>query len=517
MKTLNICSLLAVFFVALLVGCESTKKNETAVSTQPNILFIMTDDHAVRALSCYDGTINKTPNLDRIARDGVIFRNSFVSNSICGPSRAVMLTGKHSHINGQVDNKVTFDGTQQTFPKLLQKAGYQTALVGKWHLKSDPTGFDYWNVLPGQGQYYNPDFIEMGEKKRVEGYATTVTTDFALNWLDKRDQKKPFCLLLHHKAPHRTWQPDTSYLAEFANKSYPVPDNFFDKFEGRRAAAEQKLSIREGDMDLSYDLKIEAEEAKSRFPGYKHKVRMNEAQSAAWKKHYDPIIQDFIDNTPEGDDLDIYKFQRYMRDYLACIQSVDDNVGRVLDYLEENGLSDNTLVVYTSDQGFYTGEHGWFDKRFIYEQSLRTPLLMRMPKGYQRKGEVKELVQNIDYAATFLDMAGVAVPEDIQGVSLKPLLEGRKDVDLRDAIYYHYYEFPNEHMVKRHYGIRTDRYKLIHFYNDIDDWELYDLQTDPDEMNNIYNEASNATLIDELKVKLIALQETYQDTDQSTY
>ena len=357
----------------------------------------------------------------------------------------------------------------------------------------------------------------MGKKIQVEGYATTVTTDFALNWLEKRDQKKPFCLLLHHKAPHRTWQPDTSYLADFANKTYPVPDNFFDKYEGRRAAAEQKLSIRTGDMDLSYDLKIEAEEANSRFPGYKHKVRMNEAQKEAWKKHYDPIIEDFIANTPEGDDLDLYKYQRYMRDYLACIQSVDDNVGRVLDYLEENGLSDNTLVVYTSDQGFYTGEHGWFDKRFIYEQSLRTPLLMRMPKGYQRKGEVKELVQNIDYAATFLDIAGVAVPDDIQGISLKPLLESDKEIALRDAIYYHYYEFPNEHAVKRHYGIRTDRYKLIHFYNDIDDWELYDLQTDPEEMNNIYDNASNAALIDQLKVKLVALQEKYQDTDQSTY
>lgn len=497
-------------------ACKKKEAQENAVNQRPNILFIMTDDHAVRALSCYDGSINQTPNLDRIASDGVIFKNSFVSNSICAPSRAVMLTGKHSHINGQVDNKVTFDGAQQTFPKLLQKAGYQTALVGKWHLKSDPTGFDYWNVLPGQGQYYNPDFIEMGKKIKVEGYATTVTTDFGLKWLNQRNKEKPFCLLLQHKAPHRTWQPDTAHLAAFADKTYPVPDNFFDKFEGRRAAAEQKLSIRAGDMDLSYDLKIEAEEAKSRFPGYKHKVRMNEAQKQAWEKHYNPIIQDFVENTPEGDDLDLYKYQRYMRDYLACIQSVDDNVGRVLDYLEENGLSENTLVVYTSDQGFYTGEHGWFDKRFMYEQSLRTPLLMKAPKGFAKKGEIHELVQNIDYAATFLDMAEVAVPGDIQGVSLKPLLENQ-EVDLREAIYYHYYEFPNEHAVKRHYGIRTDRYKLIHFYNDIDVWELYDLQADPDEMNNIYADPSNTSLVAGLKEKLKALQVTYQDTDRSTY
>lgn len=505
------------FLLVLTVACQSPKNQKEETTNRPNILFIMTDDHAVRALSCYDGSINQTPNLDRIAKDGVIFKNSFVTNSICAPSRAVMLTGKHSHLNGQVDNSVTFDGTQQTFPKLLQKVGYQTALVGKWHLRSDPTGFDYWNVLPGQGQYYNPDFIEMGEKKRVEGYATTVTTDFGLNWLDKRDKNKPFCLLLHHKAPHRTWQPDTSYLDDFANKNFPVPDNFFDTFEGRQAAEEQKLSIRTGDMDLSYDLKIEAEEAKSRFPGYKHKVRMNDDQKAAWKKHYDPIIQDYIDKMPEGDELDLYKYQRYMRDYIACIQSVDDNVGRVLDYLDKNGLTDNTLVVYTSDQGFYTGEHGWFDKRFIYEQSLRTPLLMKMPKGYERKGEVNDLVQNIDYAATFLDMAGVAVPDDIQGISLKPLLEGNTESNLRDAIYYHYYEFPNEHAVKRHYGIRTDRYKLIHFYNDIDDWELYDLQTDPDEMNNIYEDESNTRLIAELKTQLAGLQEKYQDTDRSTY
>jgi arylsulfatase A-like enzyme len=501
----------------LTVGCEGPKEQKEETADRPNILFIMTDDHAVRALSCYDGSINQTPNLDRIAKGGVIFKNSFVSNSICGPSRAVMLTGKHSHMNGHLNNSGSFDGTQQTFPKLLQKAGYQTALVGKWHLKSDPTGFDYWNVLPGQGQYYNPDFIEMGEKKRIEGYATTVTTDFGLNWLDKRDKNKPFCLLLHHKAPHRTWQPDTSYLDDFANKNFPVPDNFFDKFEGRQAAKEQKLSIRTGDMDLSYDLKIEVEEAKSRFPNYKHKVRMNEAQKAAWKEHYDPIIQDYIDKMPEGDELDLYKYQRYMRDYIACIQSVDDNVGRVLDYLDENGLTDNTLVVYTSDQGFYTGEHGWFDKRFIYEQSLRTPLLMKMPKGYERKGEIKELVQNIDYAATFLDMAGVAVPDDIQGISLMPLLEGSTEPDLRDAIYYHYYEFPNEHAVKRHYGIRTDRYKLIHFYNDIDDWELYDLQTDPDEMNNIYEDESSTELIAEMKIQLAGLQEKYQDTDRATY
>ncbi len=510
---------LFLFFLLLLsslFSCQTTKKQD-AEKTRPNILFIMTDDHAVRALSCYDGNINQTPNLDRIANDGVIFRNSFVSNSICAPSRAVLLTGKHSHLNGQIDNGVTFDGTQMTFPKVLQKAGYQTALVGKWHLRSDPTGFDYWNILPGQGQYHNPDFIEMGNQKRIEGYATTVTTDIALKWLDKRDEEKPFCLLLHHKAPHRTWQPDTSYLKEFADKEYPVPANFFDTFEGREAMAVQKLSIRTEDMDLSYDLKMESEKIPSRFPNYKHKTRMNDAQKEAWDAHYDPVIEDFLKKNPQGNELDLWKYQRYMRDYLACIQSVDDNVGRVLDYLKGNGLEENTLVVYTSDQGFYTGEHGWFDKRFMYEQSLRTPLMMKLPKSWEQKGNVMELVQNIDYAPTFLDLAGVEIPADMQGESLLPLLRKEDNPKWRDAIYYHYYEYPNEHAVVRHYGVRTDRYKLIHFYNDIDVWELYDLENDPDEMNNIYNVPENTDLIIELKEQLASLQEQYQDTDRSTY
>ncbi len=354
----------------------------------PNILYIMADDHSYQTLSAYSNKLIETPNLDRIANEGVIFKNSFVGNSICAPSRATLLTGKHSHKNGQINNVVTFDGSQLTFPKLLQQAGYQTALVGKWHLRSDPMGFDYWNILPGQGQYYNPDFIEMGKKRQFEGYCTTLITDFALKWLDNRDPEKPFCLLLHHKAPHRTWQPDTLNFAEFENKTYPVPDNFFDNYEGRRAAAEQKLSIRATDMDIRYDLKMEDDQGRiqSRFPWVKHTSRMNKAQKRAWENHYKPITKDFLEQNLQGDDLALWKYQRYMRDYLACIRSVDENVGRVLDYLEENNLLENTLVVYTSDQGFYMGEHGWFDKRFMYEQSLRTPLLMHLPKGYSKLG-----------------------------------------------------------------------------------------------------------------------------------
>ncbi len=501
--------------ILLLIGSCSRKENVVKV---PNILFIMSDDHSFQTISAYDKSLIETPNLDRISDSGVLFRNSFVGNSICAPSRATLLTGKHTHINGQVDNSTTFDGSQMTFPKLLKNAGYQTALIGKWHLKSNPTGFDYWNILPGQGDYYNPDFIEMGQKKQYEGYCTTVTTDLSLKWLDNRDKKKPFCLLLHHKAPHRTWQPDTTHFAEFKDKTYPIPENFFDEYIGRRAAKEQKLSIRAIDMDVRYDLKMEDNNGKieSRFPDFGHTVRMNENQKEAWEKFYKPITKDFLKKNLQGDELYLWKYQRYMRDYLACIRSVDENVGRVLDYLEENGLTENTLIVYTSDQGFYMGEHGWFDKRFMYEQSFRTPLLMRLPKGYNTTGEIYELVQNIDYAPTFLDFAGVEIPEDIQGRSLKPLLEGNTD-KWRDALYYHYYEFPNEHMVKRHYGIRTDRYKLIHFYNDIDEWELYDLQNDPNEMDNIYNNPENEELIAGLKVKLKELQEQYKDTNGSAY
>ncbi len=509
------------FFVlcVTLGGACKSKKGES--HPRPNILFIMTDDHSLQTLSAYDTRFTKTPNIDRIAEQGVVFTNSFVGNSICAPSRATMLTGKHTHINGQIDNEAVFDGSQQTFPKLLQKAGYQTALVGKWHLKSDPTGFDYWNVLPGQGFYYNPDFIEMGEEKQYQGYVTTVTTDLALNWLDnQRDKSQPFCLLLHHKAPHRVWEPDTMYLDDFEDIEFPLPDNFFDNYEGRQAAAEQRQSIRSNDMDLVYDLKMEDKEGKIKsrlewYPG--HTSRMNEKQKFAWEAHYDSVLTDFKSQNLSGEDLYKWKYQRYIKDYLSCIKSVDENVGRVLDYLEAEGLLENTLVVYTSDQGFYMGEHGWFDKRFMYEQSFRTPLLMHLPIGYEKKDRIAELVQNIDYAPTFLDVAGLEIPSDMQGKSLVPLFADHAPEDWRESLYYHYYEFPNEHMVKRHYGIRNQRYKLIHFYYDIDQWELYDLENDPDEMNNLYGQDDYADLVFELKKQLEDLQVFYKDTDRSKY
>ncbi len=495
----------------LAVGCQG----QGAKSPRPNIVYIMTDDHTAQMMSCYDTRYIETPNLDRIARDGVRFTQSFVANSLSGPSRACMITGKHSCANRFYDNSTcVFDGSQQTFPKLLQAAGYQTALVGKWHLESLPTGFDHWEILPGQGDYYNPNIImQSGDTVHREGYVTNIITDDALDWLENgREAGKPFCLLIHHKAIHRNWMSDTCNLTLYEDRTFPLPDNYYDDYEGRPAAAAQEMSIIK-DMDLVYDLKM-------LYPGHESRLRwlygqfigrMNPEQRAAWDKVYDPIIADFKARKLTGRELSEWKFQRYMRDYMKTVKSLDDNVGRVLDYLEANGLLDNTLVVYTSDQGFYMGEHGWFDKRFMYEESMRTPLVMRLPKGFDRRGDITEMVQNIDYAPTFLELAGVEVPADMHGRSMVPLLRGEQPADWRDALYYHYYEYPAEHMVKRHYGVRTDRYKLIHFYNDIDVWELYDLKNDPAEMHNIYGQEGTEEIVKQLKQRLAQLQEQYDD------
>jgi arylsulfatase A-like enzyme len=418
-------------------------------------------------------------------------------------------------MNGQRDNSNIFDGSQQTFPKLLQQTGYQTALIGKWHLKSDPTGFDFWNILPDQGSYYNPDFIDKVGKKRYPGYVTNLITDFSIDWIKKRDQSKPFCLLVHHKAVHRVWMPDIPNLRLFKDRTFTLPSNFQDDYSGRFAAAHQKMSI-EKDMDLVYDLKMLDKENEIKTPyrnAYKNGeyARMTDQQRKAWDEVYDPIILQFKKEKPEGKALAQWKYNRYMQDYLSCVKSLDDNVARLLKYLDDNGLADNTIVVYTSDQGFYMGEHGWFDKRFMYEESFRTPLLMRLPKACHAHGKIDQLVQNIDYAPTFLELAGVAVPSDIQGESLIPLLNGKSSAGWRKAIYYHYYEFPGEHAVRRHYGIRTERYKLIHFYNDYDRWELFDLKKDPSEMKNLYGETRYKPLIESLKSELYELQVKYED------
>jgi arylsulfatase A-like enzyme len=445
---------------------------------RPNILFILSDDHAYQAIGAYGHELNQTPNIDRIARGGMRFDRCLVTNSICGPSRAVILTGKYSHLNGFYNNTNSrFDGSQATFPKLLQRAGYQTAIVGKWHLVSDPTGFEYWEILPGQGQYYNPPMIRNGRQVKHEGYTTDVITARALGWLKHRDADQPFLLMCHHKAPHREWEPNTKYLAEY-DRDYPEPDTLFDDYAGRGAAEKgQDMTIAQTMNDT--DLKLTP-------PG-----DLTAEQRKAWDAYYEPRNEAFRGAKPQDRDLMRWKYQRYMHDYLACIASVDESVGRLLDYLEQAGLAENTIVVYSSDQGFYLGEHGWFDKRWIFEESLRTPLLVRWP-GVVEPGSVNDdLVSNLDFAETFLEAAGVAVPDEMHGRSLVPILRGKTPDDWRKSFYYHYYEYPGPHDVRRHYGVVTDRYKLVHFYEpDVDYWELFDRQSDPRELKSIYGRSA---------------------------
>ena len=495
----------------VLSGCAAKPEPEK----RPNIIFIMTDDHASHAMSCYGSVINKTPNLDRIANEGMLFENCFCTNSICAPSRAVILTGKYSHINGVVDNIREFDGTQPTYTRLLSNAGYQTAMIGKWHLKSEPVGFDYWNVLPGQGHYYNPDMIEMGEKKRFEGYVTDIVTDKAIEFLETRVSEKPFCLVYQHKAPHRSWMPGPDHLDLYEDIDIPEPDDLFDTYETKSAASlEQEMTISEHTFQ-AYDLKItppaKGEDERMYTASYE---RMTVEQRKAWDAAYGPRNEAFNKANLTGADLVRYKYQRYIKDYLRCIASVDDNVGRLLDYLDESGLAENTIVVYTSDQGFFLGDHGWFDKRFMYEESLRMPLIVRFPGTVNPGSVTDEIAVNIDFAPTFLDYAGVAIPTDMQGSSLRPILEGGTPSDWRESMYYHYYEYPSWHMVKRHYGVRTKRYKLIHFYYDIDAWELYDLEKDPGEHNNVYADPGYTDTVTELKAELVKLRAQYGDSDE---
>ncbi|MBS2212399.1 sulfatase [Carboxylicivirga mesophila] len=503
-NTIN--QLLAAVVILLAFACSPVK------TERPNIVFIISDDHAEQAISAYGHGLNQTPNIDRLAKEGVLFTNATVTNSICAPSRAVILTGKHSHKNGLINNEVTFDGGQATFPKLLKEAGYYTAIVGKWHLKSEPTGFDQWMVLPGQGEYYNPDFRTPQGLVCIPGYVTNIITDKAIEWLEGiKQEDKPFCLMVQHKAPHRNWMPAPQYLNQFDQAEIPVPDNFFDDYSTRgRAAREQEMEI-DKIMFEGYDLKLTK-------PGTDDIIRdgwgdwyerMSDEQKVDWHNDYRAKNQAYYDAELSGKEKAIWKYQRYMQDYLSTIASVDDGVGEILDYLDANGLADNTIVVYTSDQGFYLGEHGWFDKRFMYEESLSTPLLLRYPEGVKKGWVCDKLVQNLDFAQTFLDYAGVEVPEEMQGLSMRPVLEQNSDA-WRDAVYYHYYEYPGIHAVKRHYGISTGRYKLIHFYFDTDEWEFYDLETDPQEMNNQYGNAEYATLIEELKAQLVKLKQQYE-------
>lgn len=520
---------LFVTVILLIFSCKGENMAEEKTYERPNILFIMSDDHAYQAISTYQNHLIETPNIDRIAREGIKFTNACVTNSICAPSRATILTGKHTHINGKTDNSRPFDTTQVTFPELFQKAGYQTAMFGKLHFGNNPKGVDDFMILPGQGNYINPDFItKNGDTTRIEGYVTDVITDLTLDWMEyKRDTSKPFMLMYLHKAPHRPWWPRPDKFEEFLGRTFPEPKTLFDDYESRGTAAKTAEMNLLTDMMYNHDSKIRPELSKKMqpkpfVPEYKNGFhgpytdRITEEQKNAYEPILDKINADFEENWPKMNDREKmqWKYQRYMQDYLACISSVDDNVGRVLDYLDDNGLSENTLVVYTSDQGFYLGEHGWFDKRFIYNESFKTPLLVRWPNRVTPGITNEEMVQNLDFAQTFLEAAQIKAPNDMQGESLMPLLTSKNDEWNRDAVYYHYYEYPAVHQVKRHYGIVTKAYKLAHFYYDVDEWELYDRKNDPLEVNNVYGDPKYVEVVAALKIKLEELRKQYGDSDE---
>ncbi len=478
---------------------------------QPNILVIISDDHAYNAISAYGSNLAQTPNIDRLANEGALFTKAYVTNSICGPSRAAFLSGKYSNLNGFKDNENSnFNFNQDIFVKQLQQAGYQTAWIGKMHLgDSIPQGFDYYNILPGQGHYYNPDFIETGNKrKQYTGYVSNIISDVSENWLTSRNKEKPFCLIIGHKATHRTWMPDLPDLEMFDKTNFPLPKNFYDNYDTRKAASVQDMTISKT-MRMDYDLKMFDNVAEADKEGMIS--RMNAQQKKIFLNHYNKVYADLKQKNLTGNALTEWKYQRYIKDYLATATSLDRNIGRVLNYLDKNDLTKNTIVIYLSDQGFYMGEHGWFDKRFMYEESFRTPMLMRYPGVIKPGSKINDLVMNIDLAPTLLQAANAAVPIDMQGQSFLPRLQN-KNHKSRDAIYYHYYE-NGEHAVSPHFGIKTKRYKLIRFYKRVEGWELFDLQKDPNEMNNIYNTNQGKALIKKLKPQLLSLIEKYKDDD----
>ncbi len=492
---------------------------------RPNILFIFSDDHATDAVGAYGGrlaALDPTPRIDRLAAEGTRFARSYCTNSICGPSRAVILTGLHSHLNGFEKNGDRFDGNQPTFPKLLQAAGYDTALIGKWHLGSDPKGFDHWDILPGQGAYYNPELIREDGRRTIEGHCTDVVTDLALEWLDERQAAgpdEPWLLMCQHKAPHRTWMPAPRHLDLWADVDVPEPATLFDPHADDASGGRScEMSIAQ-DLELYYDLFVEhpadappTEGNALDASGFRNLARMTPEQRATWDAAYGPRNAAFRSAGLEGDDLVRWKYQRYIKNYLRCVRGVDDSVGQLLDWLEATGQAENTIVVYSSDQGFYLGDHGWFDKRWMYDESLEMPLIVRWP-GVTEPGTVSEaLVQNLDYAPTFLDAAGVDAPATLQGHSLRPLLAGASPADWRQAIYYRYFGFPDVHAVPQHYGIRTDRYKLIHFHQ-LDEWELYDLQTDPDELHNLFGMPEHQATVARLAVRLGELRREAREID----
>ncbi len=488
---------------------------------RPNIIYIMSDDHDADAISAYNPKFIQTPQLDRIAKEGVLFTRNFVANSICGPVRATLITGQHSHKNGMKDNRTRFDSSRITLPKLFQQNGYQTALVGKWHLISYPTGFDYWNILPGQGLYFEPRFISMkGDTTTRHGYATDVITDEAIKWLDGRDKTKPFVLHIHHKAPHRYFLAPLKYIEQFHNKTFPEPATLYLDTAGHGTAWHlQTMSILH-DMKLCSDLKVDPNSLTD-LPEYKPDSaeiayynavfnRIPEPERSGIKKIYEERGRLLRQMRPQGKELLKYKYQWYMQDYLACVASVDENVGRILDYMDKNNLTQNTLLIYTGDQGMYLGENGWFDKRWMYDVSMQAPLLMRWP-GHIRPNSVnRNMTQTIDYAPTMLDAAGIKVPDFMQGLSLVPTLTGKQKTLPRHNLYYHFYEYKADHTVLQHLGVRGERYKLIYFYP-VNEWELYDLKKDPDEQHNLIRSAAYQKTYLQMKAELLKLRDQYDD------
>ncbi|MGV3559918.1 sulfatase family protein [Larkinella arboricola] len=500
----------AAVLAALLVTVPGykPKESEAQQTTRPNVIFIFSDDHAYQAIGAYGSKLAKTPNIDRIAREGAILHNNVVTNSICGPSRATLLTGKYSHLNGYKVNERKFEINQPVFPEELQKNGYQTAWIGKMHLGALPHGFDYLNVLPGQGQYYSPDFVNgKGDTTRYPGYVTNVTTKLSLDWLNGRDKSKPFFLVVGHKATHREWLPDIQDLGAYDNVTFPLPATFYDEYENRDAAKNQDMTI-DKTMRLKEDLKVHLD--------YDKRGAYNRFSPEEKKKFYDyyenKISKEFDEKKLSGKALVEWKFQRYLKDYLATANSLDRNIGTLLDYLDKSGLAKNTVIIYASDQGFYLGEHGWFDKRFIYEESLKTPFVIRYPGVIKPGTQVNQLVSNIDWAPTLLNLTGTAIPKDIQGVSFLPLLKGQK-TNWRQEAYYHYYEYPEPHRVAPHIGLRSSQYKIVRFYGPKDYWELYDLKKDPQELRNLYGVKGYEAIAADLKNKLKDQIRKYKDDE----
>lgn len=547
-------SLLSFAALSCIAATAQAQQKAAAATQRPNIVYIMCDDHAFQCISAYGSPISKlapTPNIDRIAQRGMRFDRAFVENSLSTPSRACLMTGLYSNQNGQRQLGEGIDTTRTFFTEQLQQAGYQTAVVGKWHMGCDPKGFDYYHIYNDQGQYYNPQYRGTdtdGKYIVEEGYSTDLTTDHALSFIEHRDTNKPFCLLLHHKAPHRNWLANTKYFGLYDNVTFPMPETFYDDYETRGSAVRtQKMSVTK-DMRWEQDFKVpemldtaNADSWDSYLSLMNEVNRMNPEQRIAWGKYYFPRNRRLLEARLTGKELDEWKYQNYIRDYMSVIKSVDESVGRVLDYLDSHGLTDNTIIVYTSDQGFYMGEHGWFDKRFMYEESLRTPLLIAYPGHIQPGTVCNKLVQNIDYAPTFLDLAGISKPKELPGRSLTPLFKaGDKVKGWRNSIYYHYYDYPTYHMVRKHDGVRTDRYKLIHFYgaggldavkenkyqrqpgtrehgcmtyltslgyfepkdSAVNYNELYDLQADPHELNNLYGKPGYEKITKQLQKQL---------------